>query len=107
MLAIAGHDGFVILPGKRLKDNFFDSGMGGTEHRLHITGAILKLQPHEDRLAFLGEGVRDGLRVAGRQSERCGHRRTELHKPATRHTAHPACFENRSVKPAHRGPSEL
>ncbi len=78
LLAGRRHDGLVIFPGEKREHQLRDRRMAGSQHRLRVAGAILQLQPYQDRPALLFQGCRNLCgRAQGQTQHRC-HRTAKL-----------------------------
>jgi hypothetical protein len=70
-------------------------GVGRTQHRLGIPGAILEFEPHQRGLAFRARRVGDGLCAGSWQRQRGGHGAAELHEPLARESSLSTRFQYR------------
>jgi hypothetical protein len=101
-LAIRGHDGFVVFLGESFQDQIFHGWVTCSEHRFSIAGAILKLQPHQDRLLLLTERGCNDLGIADGQCKSRGNRGAELQKSTARYAVTPTQFKNGPVHRTHQ-----
>ena len=83
LTAGGSHQRFMIVEGNHIEDEIGNCRMGGPQERFRIAGAVLKLEPDQDRLLFAFD--RGSNRVGGgiRQSQNRRHRSAKSQKITT------------------------